>query len=41
VWGTFALIGVLAALVMGTNLKTIRKRYEELELRRMRSLDTL
>jgi hypothetical protein len=41
VWGTFFLVGFIAAAVMGSNLPAIRKRYEEAELRRMQSLDAV
>lgn len=39
VWWPLILLGVISALVCGANLNPIKKRYENLEIRRMASMD--
>lgn len=39
VWYPLLLLGVILTAVIGANLRTLRRRYEELELRRMAAMD--
>jgi len=41
VWYALLLPGIIVTSVFGANLRTIQKRYDDLEIRRMTSLDTM
>jgi cytochrome c biogenesis protein CcdA len=41
VWYALLLPGVILSLVFGVNLYPIKKRYDDLEIRRMTSVDTM
>ncbi len=40
VWYPLILLGIIVTAVLGANLRTFRRRYDELELRRMSAMDT-